>query len=88
MKWFWVLYLVVVNVSQFVQMWADKRAAINGERRVPEKAFFLGALGGGTIGDILGMYVFHHKTLHAKFKYGMPAILILQIAIIIWINTL
>lgn len=48
---------------------------------MPEKTLFLLSILGGSIGALLGMRVFHHKTLHRSFRYGIPAILILQILI-------
>lgn len=64
-------------------MGIDKRKAIKGAFRIPEATLFIVALIGGSIGSILGMYTFRHKTRHASFVYGMPAILILQIAVLI-----
>ena len=53
-------------------------------RRIPEKTLFAAAILGGSVGAMIGMAVFHHKTLHPAFRYGMPAILIVQL-IVIWI---
>ena len=50
-------------------------------RRVPEKTLFLLAILGGSVGAILGMRVWHHKTRHWYFKYGLPAILLAQLAL-------
>lgn len=72
-------YLLIVNVIAFALMGADKSKAKKGAWRVPEKTLFLSAIIGGSIGAIAGMQVFRHKTKHWYFKYGMPAILILQI---------
>ena len=66
-------------------MWYDKHEARTGQWRVSEKALFLFALAGGSIGGIIGMKVFHHKTQKWYFKLGFPAILILQIVLIIYI---
>ncbi|MBP5669841.1 MAG: DUF1294 domain-containing protein, partial [Lachnospiraceae bacterium] len=65
---------------------ADKKKAKSGAWRIPEKTLFLPAILGGSIGAIAGMQVFRHKTKHWYFKYGMPAILILQLiaAAAIW----
>ena len=62
-------------------MGIDKRKAVKGAFRIPEATLFIVALIGGSIGSILGMYIFRHKTRHMLFVYGMPAILILQIAL-------
>ena len=72
-------YLVVVNLVGFIIMGVDKKKAQKGAWRIPEATLFLVAIIGGSIGSIAGMQIFHHKTKHWYFKYGMPAILILQI---------
>ena len=77
-----LVYLVIVNIVGFVMMGIDKKKAIRGAWRIPEASLFLVALIGGSIGSILGMQTFRHKTKHWYFKYGMPAILILQIALV------
>lgn len=76
-----VIYLLVVNIVGFAMMGMDKRKAIKGAWRIPEASLFLVAIIGGSVGSILGMETFRHKTKHWYFKYGMPAILILQIGI-------
>lgn len=68
-------------------MGIDKRKAIKRAFRIPEATLFTVALIGGSIGSIVGMFFFHHKTRHWYFRYGMPAILILQIVGIILILT-
>ena len=80
-----LIYLVIVNIVGFAMMGIDKKRAIRGAWRIPEASFFMAAILGGSIGSILGMRTFRHKTKHWYFKYGMPAILILQIAIVIFI---
>jgi len=52
---------------------------------VPEKTLFLLPLLGGSVGALLGMRVFHHKTKHWYFVWGIPAILLAQIALAVWI---
>lgn len=76
---FLILYFICVNLTGFCLMGIDKRKAIKGAFRIPEATLFIVALIGGSIGSILGMYTFRHKTRHLLFIYGMPAILILQI---------
>ncbi len=78
-----VLYIILVNLTAFCLMGIDKRKAIKGAFRIPEATLFIVALIGGSIGSIMGMYTFRHKTRHIMFVYGMPAILISQIIIII-----
>ena len=73
------LWLAVINVVTFAVYGADKRRARRGAWRVSEKTLFLLPLLGGSVGGILGMRVFHHKTKHWYFKYGMPAILVVQV---------
>ena len=75
-----IAYLIFMNVLAFALMGADKKKAKSGAWRIPEKTLFLSAILGGSIGAIAGMQVFRHKTKHWYFKYGMPAILILQLA--------
>ena len=76
------IYLLAVNLLLFALMGIDKWKAKRGAWRVPEKTLFLTAALGGSIGGILGMKVFRHKTRHNSFKYGFPAILLAQLAVI------
>lgn len=62
-------------------MGMDKQKAIKHAFRIPESTLFIIAIIGGSIGSIVGMYTFRHKTRHSSFVYGMPAILIIQIVI-------
>lgn len=81
------LYLTAVNLTGFAVMGLDKRKAIRHLWRVQESTLFFIAVIGGSLGSIIGMRVFRHKTRHWYFVYGMPAILILQIFIagfILW----
>lgn len=81
-------YLVAVNIMTFLAFGIDKWKAIrNGHknkrfsRRIPEASLLLLAVLGGSPAALLAMYLFRHKTLHKKFRYGVPAILILQVAV-------
>ena len=76
------LYVIIVNMVGFAEMGIDKRRARKGAYRIPEANLFLTAVIGGSIGCIIGMYVFRHKTSHRSFVFGMPAILIVQLAIL------
>ena len=80
-----LLYLVLINAIGFILMLADKRMAQKNLWRIPERTLFTAAAFGGSIGCIAGMYTFRHKTKHLRFVLGMPAILIAQIALGIWI---
>ena len=85
--WIIIIYLAAINLVGFTLMGVDKRRAVKGAWRISEAALFLSAVLGGSIGSILGMRVFRHKTKHWYFKYGMPAILLAQIALVIFILT-
>lgn len=77
------LYLTAVNLAGFAVMGIDKQKAIRHLWRIRESTLFLIALIGGSLGSIIGMRVFHHKTRHWYFVYGMPAILILQVILVV-----
>lgn len=72
-------YLFGINLLGFILMGIDKHRAKNNLWRISERALFLSALLGGSLGAILGMRIFHHKTKHWYFVYGMPLILLVQI---------
>lgn len=75
-----ILYLILINVAAFLLMGIDKRRAVRHRWRIPERTLFLSALLLGSIGANLGMQVFRHKTKHKSFVFGMPLILIIQMA--------
>lgn len=77
-----ITYLVVVNAIGLVQMGWDKFQAKRSGWRVPEKTLIGAALIGGSIGVYAGMRLFRHKTLHPKFSYGVPAIIVLQLILV------
>lgn len=81
------VYLAVINLATFIVYGADKRRARKGKWRVPEKTLFLLPLLGGSVGALLGMRVFRHKTRHWYFVWGIPAILLAQIALAVWLLT-
>ena len=72
-------YLLAVNILAFVLFGADKQKARRNAWRIPEKTLILSAVIGGSVGAILGMRFFHHKTRKAKFAIGVPVILLVQI---------
>lgn len=82
-----IVYLIVINFISFIMMGLDKYKAKKRAWRIPESTLFVLALIGGSIGSIAGMHLFHHKTRHWYFLYGMPAILIIQILIVIALAT-
>lgn len=76
------IYVGIINLVAFVAMGIDKYKAKKGYWRTQEKTFFLLAALGGSVGVILGMKCFRHKTLHWQFRYAMPLILLLQLVLI------
>ena len=79
------VWLIAINLVTFAVYGADKRRARRGAWRVPEKTLFLLPLLGGSVGALLGMRVFHHKTKHWYFVWGVPAILLAQMALAVWL---
>ena len=77
-----IIYLAVINVATFFTYGIDKLKARKNKWRVREASLLLLAVLGGSIGALLGMKVWHHKTMHKKYKYGVPAIIVVQIAVI------
>ena len=80
-----LICLVVINVIVFFVYGIDKWKAKKSAWRISEAALLLMAALGGSVGAWLGMKVWHHKTLHKKFKYGIPLILITQIVLSIFL---
>lgn len=74
-----LLWLGAVNLLALVLMAVDKSLAGKQARRIPERVLFLSAFLGGSVGAILGMWTFHHKTRHWYFVVGMPLILFVQL---------
>lgn len=79
------VWLIAINLVTFAVYGADKRRARRGAWRVPEKTLFLLPLLGGSVGALLGMRVFRHKTKHWYFVWGVPAILLAQLALAVWL---
>ena len=78
-------YLAAVNLVTFTVYGVDKAKARRGAWRVPEKTLFLLPLLGGSVGALLGMLVFRHKTKHWYFVWGIPLIRMAQIALAVWV---
>lgn len=83
-----LVYLVTVNVLALLLMHIDKRRAENHRWRIPEATLIITAVLGGSVGTLLGMYLFRHKTRHLRFKAGVPLILTLQVAIAFFVFVL
>ena len=75
-------YLIVITIVTFLVYGIDKWKAKQGSWRISEATLLILAIIGGSIGALLGMKVWHHKTMHKKFKYGLPLILLVQTALI------
>ena len=79
-------YLFLINILAYSLMGVDKHHARQNKRRIPEKTLFALALIGGSMGALVGMYSFRHKTRHWYFVVGMPLILLLQLAAALWLS--
>ena len=89
--WPWgllALWLAACNGAAFLLYGADKRRARQGRRRIRERTLLLAALLGGSVGALAGMYHFRHKTRHWQFRLGLPAILLCQLALAVWLLNL
>lgn len=80
-----IAYLLLINVITFFVYGLDKLKAKKQAWRIPEAVLLMLAVIGGSIGALIGMKVWHHKTLHNKFRFGVPIILILQIIIVLYL---
>lgn len=82
------IYFAAINLVTFFVYGIDKYRAKRGAWRIPEKTLFLLPILGGSIGAIAGMKVFHHKTKHWYFRYGLPLILLAQVALAVWLGVI
>lgn len=82
-----IIYIVAINLITFLAMWIDKRKAKKGSWRIKESTLLTMGLIGGSIGGIVGMYTFRHKTQKPRFVILFPTMLILQIIIIVYVIT-
>ena len=82
-----IYYLLIINAVAFIVYGIDKLKARKGWWRIPEATLLLLALVGGSIGSWLGMKLWHHKTMHRKFQYGLPTIFLLQLALAVYLCT-
>ena len=79
-------YLLAINAVTFIIYGIDKYKAKKAKWRISEATLLLLAVLGGSIGAWMGMKVWHHKTMHKKFKFGIPAILLIQIALMAYLH--
>lgn len=79
-----ILYLLIMNAAGVASMLVDKRKAKKKLWRIPEATLFAIALLGGSIGSLVGMYLFRHKTKHLSFTLGIPAIIAVQL-LLVWL---
>lgn len=79
------IYLLIINAAGFLVMTADKLYARKNMWRVPERTLLMIAALGGSIGVLAAMYTVRHKTKHAKFVIGVPAIVLCQAALVLWL---
>lgn len=80
-----LLYLIIINAAAFLLMLVDKLKAKRGAWRISERTLIGTAALGGSIGALMGMYLFRHKTKHIKFTLGIPVILVAQITLVVWL---
>ena len=80
-----IIYLVAVNLIAFIVYGLDKLQAKRGGWRISESTLLWLAAAGGSVGALTGMQTWRHKTLHKKFTLGVPAILLVQLALIVWL---
>ena len=76
------IIIAIINIVTFIIYGIDKYKAKKGKWRIPENSLIGLAIIGGSIGAYLGMRVWHHKTMHLKFKYGIPLIIVIQLIIV------
>ena len=81
-------YLLAINIVSFFLYGIDKYKAKKNKWRISEATLLMIAVIGGSIGAWVGMRLWHHKTMHKKFKYGIPLIIIMQIALVAYLHTI
>lgn len=80
-------YLLAINIATFFLYGIDKYKAKKGRWRISEATLLMMAVIGGCIGAWAGMRLWHHKTMHKKFRYGIPIIIIIQVALAVYLLT-
>ena len=79
-----VFYLVVINLSTFVLCWRDKSAAVHGSWRIPERVLMFLVIAGGSLGMLIGMHLFHHKTKSERFRITVPVVLVAETVFLVF----
>jgi uncharacterized membrane protein YsdA (DUF1294 family) len=82
-----ICYLLAINIATFLLYGIDKYKAKKNQWRISEATLLTMAAIGGSIGAWAGMRLWHHKTMHKKFKYGIPVIIIMQVALAVYLLT-
>ena len=82
-----ICFLLAINIATFLLYGIDKYKAKKGRWRISEATLLLMAVIGGSIGAWVGMRIWHHKTMHKKFKYGIPLIITFQVALAVYLLT-
>ena len=82
-----ICYILAINIATFLLYGIDKYKAKKGQWRISEATLLTMAAIGGSIGAWAGMRLWHHKTMHKKFKYGIPLIIIMQVALVAYLPT-
>ena len=83
-----ICFLLAINIATFLLYGIDKYKAKKNKWRISEATLLMMAVIGGSIGAWSGMRLWHHKTMHKKFKYGIPVIIIMQIALAVYLLTI
>lgn len=81
-------YLLAINIVSFFLYDIDKYKAKKNKWRISEATLLMMAVIGGSIGAWAGMRLWHHKTMHKKFKYGIPIIIILQVCLVVYLHSI
>ena len=81
-------YLLAINIVSLFLYGIDKYKAKKNKWRISEATLLMMAVIGGSIGAWVGMRLWHHKTMHKKFKYGIPVIMIMQVCLVVYLHTI
>ncbi|MBP5582411.1 MAG: DUF1294 domain-containing protein, partial [Bacteroidales bacterium] len=81
-----IIFFIIINIVTFFAFGVDKYKAQHNKWRIPESTLLTMAMLGGSIGALVGMRFWRHKTLHNKFRIGIPVIIVLQIVLLVWLG--